>query len=149
MLILQPRWLIKITCCLICILSVVQTGAQNAADSIRINPKKKVAASQTGIASYYHNKFVGRKTANGDIFTQDKMTAANNHYPLNSWVKVTNLSNQKVVFVKITDRMHPKNTRIIDLTTKAAQELRYIQKGLTRVKVEYLGNRRPIEAGEN
>lgn len=98
---------------------------------------------QYGIASFYHNKFEGRQTSNGEVFTQKKLTAASNTLPLNSWAKVTNLSNGRSVVVRITDRMHPKNMRIIDLSRAAASKLAYIGKGLTRVRVESLGRRNP------
>jgi rare lipoprotein A len=98
---------------------------------------------QYGIASFYDNKFEGRKTSNGEIFTQKKLTAASNTLPLNCWVKVTNLSNKRAVIVRITDRMHRKNKRLIDLSRSAASKLAYIGKGLTNVKVEYLGSTKP------
>lgn len=100
---------------------------------------------QYGVASFYDNKFEGRKTSNGDIFTQKKLTAASNTLPLNCWVKVTNLSNKRSVVLKITDRMHHRNKRLIDLSRSAASKLSYIGKGLTRVKVEYLGKNRPTD----
>ena len=91
-----------------------------------------------GKASYYANKFVGRKTANGEIFSQQKYTAACNVLPLGTWIRVTNEKNNRSVVVKINDRLHPKSKRIIDLTTLAAKKLNYIHGGLTRVKIEVL-----------
>lgn len=88
-----------------------------------------------GVASYYHNKFIGRKTANGERFKQTKFTAACNHYPLGTKLRVTNLSNKKSIIVRINDRMGTKR-RIIDLTTKGAKELGYYKKGLTKIKIE-------------
>ena len=89
-----------------------------------------------GTASFYANKFVGKKTANGEIFSQKKLTAASNILPLGTWVKVTNIRNNKSVVVKINDRLHKKNKRIIDLTKSGAQKLGFLQTGLTRVKIE-------------
>jgi len=106
---------------------------------------KEIPPLQYGVASFYHNKFEGRKTSNGEIFSQKKLTAASNTLPLNSWVKVTNLSNKRSVMVKITDRMHHNNKRLIDLSRAAASKLAYLGKGLTRVKVEYLGSKKPVE----
>ena len=91
-----------------------------------------------GIASFYAEKFNGRKTANGEIYDSQKMTAACNTLPLGTWIRVTNLSNNKSVVVKTNDRMHPRMTRIVDLSRAAAQKLGYIGKGLTKVKVEVL-----------
>ncbi len=89
-----------------------------------------------GQASYYASKFNGRRTASGELFSQEKYTAACNVLPLGTKVKVTNLSNGKWVLVKTNDRLHPKMRRLIDLSRIAAQKLGYIQHGLTRVKVE-------------
>jgi rare lipoprotein A len=105
--------------------------------------KAKNAKVQYGTASFYANKFDGRSTANGDVFSQKKMTAASNTISLNTWVKVTNLHNKKSAVVKITDRMHPKNKRLIDLSRSAASQLGYTGRGLARVKVELLGKKRP------
>lgn len=123
----------------------VLSMAQLSADSVAMNKKKKVARLQYGIASYYHNKFEGRKTANGQIFSQKKMTAACNTLPLNCWVRVTNIRNKRSVIVRITDRMHHRNRRLIDMSRTAAVQLRYTGQGLTRVRVEYLGRQKPDE----
>jgi peptidoglycan lytic transglycosylase len=96
-----------------------------------------------GIASFYANKFNGRQTANGEIYSSAKYTAACNVLPLGTWIKVTNLRNNKTVIVKINDRMHPKNKRLVDLSKIAAQSLAFSARGLTRVKVEVLANFRP------
>lgn len=125
-------------------------NAQHKADSIALNKSRKVATVQHGVASFYHDKFEGRATATGEIFTQVKMTAACNTLPLNCWVRVTNTRNKKSIVVRINDRMHPLNTRVIDLSRAAAVKLGYIGRGLTKVKVEYLGRKKPDElAGES
>lgn len=89
-----------------------------------------------GTASFYSDKFNGRKTANGEVFDNSGMTAAHNTLPLGSYVKVTNLRNGRSVIVKITDRLHRNNKRIIDLTRSAAGQLGFLARGLTRVCVE-------------
>lgn len=96
-----------------------------------------------GQASFYSNKFNGRKTASGEIFHQSKLTCACNVLPLGTWVKVTNVHNGRSVIVKVNDRLHPKMRRIVDLTRSAAQRLGYEGNGLARVKVEVLGKIRP------
>ncbi|HVM89640.1 MAG TPA: septal ring lytic transglycosylase RlpA family protein [Puia sp.] len=100
---------------------------------------------QYGIASFYANKFNGRRTANGEIFSQKKFTAASNSLPLNTWVKVTNLRNKKTVIVKITDRMHFRNKRLIDMSRIAAQQLGYTGHGLTKVRIDVLGKHKPVD----
>lgn len=91
-----------------------------------------------GIASYYANFFIGKKTANGEIFSQTKLTAACNILPLGSIVTVTNLKNGKTVTVKINDRLHHKNKRIVDLSYAAAKELDMVKSGLAKVTVEII-----------
>ena len=107
-------------------------------------PKEEVSNGKIiikyGIASFYAKKFNGRKTANGDIYNSTKYTAACNVLPLNTWVKVTNLKNNKSVIVMINDRLHAKTKRLVDLSKDAAQKLGYVGRGLTRVKVEVLRN---------
>jgi len=98
-----------------------------------------------GTASFYHNKFQGRKTATGELFDQKKMTAACNVLPLGTWIRVTNLRNKRSVIVKVNDRLHARMTRITDLSRTAATQLGYINSGLTRVKVEVLGKKKPVQ----
>lgn len=104
-------------------------------------PAKKAvrqSAIRYGTASFYADKFQGRKMANGETYDKRKFTAAANRIPLGAWVRVSNLSNKKTVIVQITDRMHPKNKRLIDLSKAAAIKLGFIKKGLTRVSVEVI-----------
>jgi len=102
---------------------------------------KKITTKKTtrvfyGQASFYANKFNGRRTASGETFDQKKLTCACNVLPLGTWIKVTNLKNKRTVIVKVNDRIHPKMKRVVDLSRAAAQKLGYISGGLTRVKVE-------------
>ena len=113
--------------------TVVTDTASNANTA---SPNKKTL---NGIASYYADKFVGKQTANGEIYSHKKLTAACNRLPLGTWIKVTNLRNQKTVIVKVNDRLHPKNSRVVDLSRTAAERLGFIKRGLTQVKVEVLG----------
>ena len=102
-------------------------------------PSKTRPAShnvKTGIASYYGAKFQGRLMANGQKFDENKLTAASNTLSLGTWVRVSNLRNRKTVIVQITDRMHPKNKRLIDLSKAAAKKLGFLKRGLAKVKVE-------------
>jgi rare lipoprotein A len=96
-----------------------------------------------GTASYYANKFEGRKTANGETFSQNKLTAASNTIGLNQWVRVTNTRNNLSVVLRINDRMHKNNKRLIDLSKSAAKKLKYTGHGLAHVKVEVLGKKLP------
>lgn len=106
--------------------------------SFSTNTEKISSAVYTGIASYYHPKFNGRKTANGEIFNNEKFTAANNFLKLGTLVKVLNPENGKTVIVKINDRMNKKNHRLIDLTEAAARQLDIIQQGIGKVEIEII-----------
>ena len=109
--------------------------AQNKEPAKEVKPKKTIRVFY-GQASFYANKFNGRKTANGEIFSQKKLTCACNVLPLGTWIKVTNLRNKKWVIVKINDRIHPRMKRVVDMSKAAAEKLGYVSRGLTRVKVE-------------
>jgi rare lipoprotein A len=98
-----------------------------------------------GIASYYADKFEGRRTSNGEIFRQSKMTGAHNTLPLGTWIRVTRLDNGRQVVVRINDRMHPRNPRLVDLSKAAARKLGYIGLGVVTVSVEPLGMNPPPE----
>lgn len=99
-----------------------------------------------GVASYYAAKFDGRKTASGEIYRNELSTAACNILPFNTWIKVTNLKNNKFIIAKINDRLHSKNKRLIDLSKSAAKKLGYISVGLTKVRVEVLEDYDPSES---
>ena len=94
------------------------------------------ASYETGIASFYAKKFEGRRCSNGCVFRNDSLTAAHKTLKFGTKVKVTNLKNDSVVFVTITDRLPKKSKRSIDLTRRAAKQLNFIAKGLTKVKIE-------------
>ena len=113
------------------------------------NSKKLLVAGKTlkpaankkvyyGVASYYSDRFDGLETANGEIYNHTKMTAACNILPLGTWIRVTNMSNNRSVIVHTNDRLHIRMKRIVDLSRSAAEKLGYTKKGLTQVKVEIL-----------
>ncbi len=119
----------------------------NAQEGGKAKSAKKTKKSKKvlyGQASFYANKFHGRRTASGEIFNQTKLTAACNVLPIGTWVRVTNLKNGKSIIVKTNDRLHPKTRRIIDLTRTGAKKLGFINRGLTRVKIEIL-DKKPIK----
>ena len=118
-------------------------SADISAQTTRTTRYGKPSPIQYGTASFYADKFEGKKTANGDIFTQSKMTAAHNTLPLGTWIRVTNLHNKKTVVVRVNDRLHHLNPRLVDLSKTAAKKLGYTGNGLTRVKVEVLGKKEP------
>lgn len=92
-----------------------------------------------GTASFYHERFNGRKTANGERYYSNELTAAHLSLPFNSIVEVKNLRNDKIVVVRINDRGPFVNSRIIDLSMAAADSLGFINAGLTPVEVRLIG----------
>lgn len=88
-------------------------------------------------ASFYHDKFNGRRTASGEIFNQNKLTCASNIYTFGTKLKVTNLSNNKSVIVKVNDtgKLHG---RTIDLSKKAFKTISKLEKGIIKIKIKVL-----------
>jgi rare lipoprotein A (peptidoglycan hydrolase) len=102
---------------------------------------KKTGKKLNGIASFYSLNLDGTLTATGEKFRNEKLTAASNNLPLNTWVMVTNLRNGNSVIIRINDRMHPrmaKKGRVVDLSFRAARTLDFVKAGLTKVKVEVM-----------
>lgn len=97
-------------------------------------PAKQI---ELGEASYYHNKYRGKKTASGEKFRQYKRTAAHKTLPLGTKVRVTNLDNGKKVRVTINDRGPFIEGRIIDLSRKAARKIDMLNDGVVPVKIAY------------
>ena len=129
------------------------TGTQPTSAKQQKSKKAKREVSKEkihyGTASFYANKFEGRKTSTGEIFSQKKLSAASNILPLNHWVRVTNTRNNAFVILRINDRMHKNNKRLIDLSKSAAKKLRYTGYGLAHVKVEVLGRKKPEDVASN
>ena len=106
--------------------------------------------NEVGIASWYGPGFHGKKTANGEVFDQNKISAAHKTLPMPSIVKVTNLDYGKVLEnIRINDRGPFAGNRIIDLSKKAAQELGFVNSGVAKVRVEIMENESRIYASKN
>ncbi|MGL5446173.1 MAG: septal ring lytic transglycosylase RlpA family protein [Rhabdaerophilum sp.] len=97
------------------------------------------ALADIGHASYYGRELAGRKTASGEIFRPEGMTAAHRSLPLGTKVKVTNLSNGKAVVLRINDRGPFVRGRMLDVSHGAAKVLGFAAAGTARVKIERLG----------
>lgn len=95
-----------------------------------------VYSQQTGISSFYHDKYHGRKAADGSVFLQTALTCASNVYKLGTWLKVTNMENGKSVVVKVTDTGAFKAPRIVDLSKAAFSQIASLNRGLVKVLVE-------------
>lgn len=100
---------------------------------------------EVGYASWYGPNFHGRRTASGEIYNMYAMTAAHKILPMNTYVRVENLSNHKVVIVRINDRGPFVKNRIIDLSYAAAKKLGIIGPGVAKVKLIALGEIKKIK----
>ena len=94
---------------------------------------------QTGKASWYGRKFHGRKTSNGETYNMYAMTAAHKTLPMNTWVSVHNMENNKKIVVRVNDRGPFVYGRIIDLSYTGAKRLGIVGPGTARVRVTALG----------
>lgn len=92
--------------------------------------------SETGKASYYANKFEGRKTSSGEVFRQKNLTAAHKTLKFGTLLKVTNLKNDSTVIVKVNDRLSKSSSSIIDVSLAAAKQLNFVRNGHAQVKLE-------------
>ena len=103
-----------------------------------VRSAKSSLASDEGIASWYGNQFRGKKTANGEVFNPDALTAAHRTLPFGTKVRVTNLRNGKSVVVRINDRGPFIRGRVIDLSLGAAKLVGLTRLGVAKVKYSVL-----------
>ena len=102
-----------------------------------------VGIEDRGVASWYGGSFHGKQAANGELFDMEALTAAHRTLPLGSVVRVVNLANGKHLHVRITDRGPYVNSRVLDLSRGAAARLGMMEGGLSVVRVQLVGERRP------
>jgi len=102
--------------------------------------------TQTGMASWYGQKFHGHETSNGELFDVYKFSAAHKSLPLPSYVRITNLKNQKSLIVRVNDRGPFHGDRLIDLSYAAAMRLGYANQGTTEVRIDLVAA--PLSAQE-
>ena len=93
--------------------------------------------TQKGTASYYADKFHGNKTYSGEKYHRDSLTGAHKTLPMGTLVKITNLTNDSTVILKINDRMY-SSKRIIDVSKAAALQLNFVRAGLAQVQLEVI-----------
>lgn len=111
-------------------------------------PQEDINYSAVGMASFYGNQFHGRYTANGEVFDMNSISAAHPTLPLPSYVRVTNLANHRSIMVRVNDRGPYVGNRIIDLSVQTAKLLGFHSRGLTKVKVDYVG-RAPLAGSDD
>jgi rare lipoprotein A len=98
-------------------------------------PREDFAYDRVGYASWYGRDFHGRRTASGEAFDMNALTAAHATLPMPTIVRVTNLANGRSVVLRINDRGPFADDRIIDVSRAAARELRFSERGVARVRV--------------
>jgi peptidoglycan lytic transglycosylase len=122
------------------------TEVPSTPETERVSPIVSIPAPsqptmmETGLASWYGPKFHGKRTASGEVFNQEKFTAAHRTLPWGSRVKVTNLANGKSVDVRINDRGPFGKGRVIDVSRAAAKALDMVGRGITNVRIEWLSD---------
>lgn len=114
------------------------TAALRAAGREGAAAREPALETITGSASYYADKFEGRRTASGVPFRQARMWAAHKTLPFGTRLRVTNLANGNEVEVEVVDRGPYARGRVLDLSKTAARQLDFIRSGHARVKIEVL-----------
>ncbi len=114
----------------------VKVGKPYQIGGVWYHPAEDPAYDKTGHASWYGPNFHGKKTANGEIFDMNKLSAAHTTLPMPSYVRVTNLENGRSLKLRINDRGPFAKNRILDVSRRAAQLLGFEKKGVTRVRVQ-------------
>lgn len=95
---------------------------------------------RTGKASYYSNKFKGRRTGSGQKYHPDSLTCAHHNLPFGTLIEVTNATNGKTVRVRVNDRLGRRSKRIVDLSMAAARQLEMIHQGVIPCKIMCIEN---------
>ncbi len=102
-------------------------------------PEEDENYQKVGIASWYGRDFHGKRTANGEIYDMNRLSAAHTTLPMPSMVEVKNLNNGRKIVVRVNDRGPFADDRLIDLSREAARRLGFEQAGLAKVRVKFLG----------
>jgi len=122
--------------------------ATNAASRHIPSPAVRVGYSEEGIASWYGIPYHGRAAADGEIYNMETLVAAHRLLPFNTWLKVTNLSNDKSVTVRVIDRGPFVGGRILDLSKAAARQIDLLGPGVGRVRLEVVATPADIPAND-
>jgi rare lipoprotein A len=125
---------------------VYKIGNPYQQDGIWYYPHEQPDYDETGIASWYGPQFHGQRTANGEIFDANALTAAHRTLPMPVNVRVTNLENGRSLILRVNDRGPFSRGRIIDVSERAAELLGFKNQGTARVRVTYMG-RAPLPGG--
>ena len=125
-----------------------QVGKPYQVGSLVYTPREDPGYDRVGSASWYGELFQGRRTANGEIYDMDRLSAAHPTLPLPVYARVTNLNNGRTIVVRINDRGPYASDRIIDLSRRSAELLGFRNHGTATVRVKYLG-RAPLNGDDS
>jgi peptidoglycan lytic transglycosylase len=125
-----------------------QVGKPYEVAGLVYTPREDPAYDRVGSASWYGELFHGRRTANGEIYDMDRLSAAHPTLPLPVYARVTNLNNGRSIVVRINDRGPYASDRIIDLSRRSAEALGYRNQGTATVRVKYL-RRAPLSGDDS
>ena len=118
--------------------NVAQTGRGNVSP---VSLEARRHWFQFGKASWYGHDFQGQATANGERYDMNAMTCAHRSLPLGSLIRVTNLRNHRIIFVRVNDRGPVPETRVLDLSYAAARTLGFSSRGLAKVRIDLVDTR--------
>ncbi len=105
----------------------------------RYVPQTQPREAQVGMASYYGGAFHGRRTANGEVYDMNSVSAAHPTMPLPSYARVTNMRNGRSIIVRVNDRGPYHSGRVMDVSSRVAEALAFKSVGTAQIKVEYVG----------
>lgn len=111
-------------------------------------PAAPVGYTEQGIASWYGVPYHGRPAADGEIYNMETMVAAHRLLPFNTWIRVTNLSNNEAVNVRVIDRGPFVKGRILDLSKAAARQIGLLGPGVGEVRIEVISTPRDVPAND-
>lgn len=120
---------------LVLVTALIATGCARHRRIVAAPAPPKIGAMESGLASWYGYPYHGRRAADGEIYDMNQLTAAHRTLPFGTWVEVRNLTNNKTVTVRITDRGPFVKGRIVDLSRAAAQAIDMIGPGVVRVRL--------------
>ncbi len=112
-------------------------------------PKEEPYYDETGYASWYGKDFHGKLTANGEVYNMNALTAAHKTLPMPSYVKVTNLDNNRSIILRVNDRGPFVAGRLIDVSRRGAQLLGFQKQGVTRVRIQASDERGRVARGSS
>lgn len=124
------------------------TGSAYQVDGVWYQPREDPTYDRVGMASWYGELFHGRRTANGEIYDMDRLSAASTTLPLPVYARVTNLANRRSIIVRVNDRGPYASDRIMDVSRRSAELLGFRDGGTARVRVQYLA-RAPLNGDDS